>query len=194
MHILRPHFEAFVLILPDDGGINVQQLRRELAARAREQSLGFLRRVFIGVIVIARAAALMVVPMRDRVDWLILLRPQIEFGADVGGNFVEGHEGFAAMLADQAGLAHVAREQGQKWRPAARRFRISRRRGGQALEPDLPVVRNLRREPVRAHERMREPPRPAFELAERLRQPAPEREVVPALKCPAIFLPQRVER
>jgi hypothetical protein len=101
-------------------GIDGQQLRREVATRAREQTLGFLRRIFVGVVVIARAPALVVVPMRDRMDRFILLRPRIEFGADVGGNFVEGHEGFAAMLANQTGLAHIAREQWQKRSAAAR--------------------------------------------------------------------------
>ncbi len=98
------------------------------------------------------------------------------------------------MLADQTRLAHVAREQRQKRRAAARRFRVGRRRRGQPLEPDLPVMRELRRQPVGADERMREPPRAAFELAERLRQPAREREVVPILKRPGVFLPERVER
>ena len=86
------------------------------------------------------------------------------------------------MLADEAGLAHVAGEQRQERRAAAGRFRVGGRRRGQPLEPDLPVVRQLRRQPVGADERMRQPPRPAFELAERLRQPAREREVVPILK------------
>ena len=98
------------------------------------------------------------------------------------------------MLADEAGLAHVAREQRQERRAAARRFRVGGGRRGQPLEPDLPVVRHLRRQPVGADERMGQPPRAAFQFAERLRQPAREREVVPILKRPAIFLPERVER
>ena len=55
-------------------------------------------------------------------------------------------------------------------------------------------MRELRAQPVGADERMREPPCAAFELAERLRQPAREREVVPALKRPGVFLPERVKR
>ena len=35
---------------------------------------------------------------------------------------------------------------------------------------------------------------PAFEFAEGLRQPAREREVVPFLKCPAVFLPEPIQR
>ena len=132
--------------------------------------------------------------MRDGVDGFVLLRPRLDLGADLGGNLLERHERFAAMLADQAGLAHVAREQRQERRAAAGRFRVGRRRRGQPLEPDLAVVRDLRAEPVSADERMREPPRAAFKLAERLRQPAREREVVPILKRPGVFLPERVER
>jgi len=98
------------------------------------------------------------------------------------------------MLADEAGFAHFAREQRQERRAAARRFRVGRRRRGQPLEPHLPVVRELRPQPVGADERMRQPPRLAFELAECLRQPARQREVVKILEGAAVFLPQRVQR
>ena len=192
--VLRPHFEAFILVFPDDRRIKIQQLGREFTPRARQQTFGPFRRVFVGPVIIACLSALTVVPVRDGMDGFILLRPRAQFVADLGGNFIERHERFVAMLADQPRLAHVAREQGQKRRATARRFRVSRRRRGQPLEPDLPVVRQLRHQPVRADERMRKPPGPAFDLAERLRQPARERQIVPGLKCPAVFLPERVER
>lgn len=98
------------------------------------------------------------------------------------------------MLADEAGLAHVAREQRQKRRAAARRFRVGGGRRDEPLEPDLFFVRDLRGETIRADKRMREPPRAAFELAEGLREPAREREVVPSLKNAGVFLPERIER
>jgi len=60
--------------------------------------------------------------------------------------------------------------------------------------PDLAAVRDLRGEAVGTDERMREPPRAAFELAERLREPAREREVVPRREGAAVFRPQRIER
>jgi len=49
--------------------------------------------------------------LRGRV---VLLRPRIESGAQLGGDFIKRHERFIAMLADKAGFAHVAREQRQK--------------------------------------------------------------------------------
>ena len=125
-HILRPDFQTFVLIFPNDGRINLQQLGREFAARAREQTLGILGGVFKSRVVISRAAPLAVVPMRDGVDGFVLLRPRFDFSAHVGGDFLKRHERLAAMLADQARLAHVAREQRQERRAAARRFRIGR--------------------------------------------------------------------
>ncbi len=193
-NVFRSHFQTFILIFPDRGGVGIQKFRREFAARAREQLFGLFRRVFVGGVVIARALALAVVPMRDGVDRFVLQRPRFDFGADVGGNILELDERFAAMLADQTGLAHVAREQRQERRAAARRFRVGGGRRDEALEPDLFFVRDLRGEAIRADERMREPPRAAFELAECLREPAREREVVPILKRTGVFLPERVER
>jgi hypothetical protein len=193
-HILRPDFQTLVLIFPNRGGEGIQKFRREIAAYAREQLFRLLRRVFVGRVVIASALSLTVVPMRDSVDGFVLLRPRFYVGANVSGDFLERHERFVAMLANQTRLAHVAREQRQEWRAAARRFRVSRRRRDKALEPDLFLVRDLRGEPIRADKRMREPPRAAFELAERLREPAREREVVPSLKRAGVFLPERVER
>jgi len=35
-HVFRPHFETFVLILPNGGGIKIQQLGREFTTGARE--------------------------------------------------------------------------------------------------------------------------------------------------------------
>ena len=98
------------------------------------------------------------------------------------------------MLADKTLGADIAREQRQERRPAAWRFRVGGGRRGEALEPDLFFVRDLGGEAIRADQRMRKPPRAAFELAERLREPASEREVVPIAKRPAVFLPERVER
>ena len=125
LDIFRPDFQAFILVFPDGGGIGIQKLWRDFATSAREQLFRLLRRVFVGRVVISRAAALVVVPMRDGMDGFVLLRPRFDFGANVGGNFIERHERFVAMLADEAGLAHVAREQRQKRRSAARRFRVA---------------------------------------------------------------------
>src|ERR1035441_830803 len=166
-HIFRPHFQAFILVLPNHGSVGIEQFRRELAAREREQLFRLLRRVLEGVVVISHASALAVVPMRDGVDRLVLLRPGRERIAQFGGDFIERHEDFVAMLADEALGAHVAREQRQERRAAARRFRVGGGRGGEALVPHLAVVPDFGGEAIRADERMREPPCAAFELAER---------------------------
>jgi hypothetical protein len=57
-----------------------------------------------------------------------------------------------------------------------------------------PIFTDFGGEAIRADERMREPPRAAFELAERLREPAAEREVVPVAEHAGVFLPERVQR
>ena len=101
-HVFRPYFEAFVLIFPNHGGIGIQKFRREFTARAREQLFRLLRRVFVSCVVISRATALTVVPMGDGVDGFVLLRPRFDFRAQLGGNLIERHKRFAAMLADQA--------------------------------------------------------------------------------------------
>ena len=148
-HILRPHLEAFVLILPNDGGIEVEQFGRELGCRrgravARLPSRPVHRRG-------RNCPAL----LRWRSSQWATAWTGAYWAAqvsrsppDVGRDFVEGHEGVVAVLADQAGLAHVAGEQRQHRRAAAGRLGVSRRRRGEALEPDLAVVSELRREPV----------------------------------------------
>ncbi len=132
--------------------------------------------------------------MRNRVYRRITLRPRPDFRLKFGGNFLERHARFRAMLADQAGLDHVAREERQQRGAATGRFAIGRRRRRQPLEPDLAVMRQLRRQPARAQQWMRQAPGAAFELAERLRQPARQREVIEVAENFAIFLPQPVKR
>jgi hypothetical protein len=146
-HIFGPDFQAFVLIFPDDGGVNLQQLWREFAARAGKQRLRLFRRVLERRVVISRATPLAVVPMRDGVDRFVLLRPGLDFSTYVGGDFLKRHERFATMLADQASFAHITSEQWQERRAAARRFRIGGGRRGQAFEPDLFFVGKLRSQP-----------------------------------------------
>ena len=89
-------------------------------ARARQQPLGFLRGVFAGGIVITRATALAIVPMCYGMDGFVFLRPRIESGTQLGGNFIKRYERLVAMLTDKTGLTHVAREQRQERRAAAR--------------------------------------------------------------------------
>ena len=98
------------------------------------------------------------------------------------------------MLADQSRVQDVAGEEGQQRRAAASGFLISRRGRGQALEPDLPLVRQLRGQPVGAQQRMRQTPGPPGKLRQRLRQPASQRRVIKVAKGRGIFFPKAVER
>ena len=68
LHILRPDFEAFVLVFPDHSRIRVEQPGGELAAGMCQQPLGFLRRAFERVVVVANGLALAIVPMGDGMD------------------------------------------------------------------------------------------------------------------------------
>ena len=58
-----------------------------------------------------------------------------------------------------------------------------------AFEPNLPVVRHLGREPIRPQQRVRQPPGASFDLAQRLRQPAGQAQIVKVAKDRAVFLP-----
>ena len=100
----------------------------------------------------------------------------------------------SAMPANQAGLADVAREQRKHGCAAALRFQKGGGRCGEAFEPDLAFVGDLGGQPIGAEQGMREPPRFAAELAERLREPTGECEVVKLAEDQAVFLPKLVER
>ena len=93
-----------------DAGRTECGLSGHRSSRARKQTLRFLRGIFVSGIVITRGFALTIVPVGDGVDRFVLLRPRFEFASKFGRNFIEGHERFAAMLADQTRFAHVARE------------------------------------------------------------------------------------
>ena len=193
-HVFRPHFQTFILIFPDDGGIKFQQLGRELAADAGKQCLGFLGGLFVGVIIVAGCLALAVVPVGNGVDGRVEFGPLFQITADGVGNFIERNQRVAAMLADQTGVADIAREQRQHGRAAAGRLRVTGGRRGEALEPDLAVVRELRGDAIRAEQGMGEPPGFAFDLAEGLREPARQGHVVEVTEDQAVFLPEQVER
>ena len=194
LNVLRPDFETFVVVLPDDGRIQVKKLLRELSTGAGEQAFGFDRGILVRAIIIARAFALAIIPMRDGVNGFVLSRPSFEIGPRVGGNVFKRHERFVAVLANEAGLADVAREQWQHRRAATGRFGIRGGRSGDAFVPDLLVMADLRSEPIRAQQRMRLSPHLAFELAERLRQPTRQRKIVEVPERKAVLAPEQVER
>ena len=68
LHALGPDFQALVLVFPDHGGIELEQLGRKLATGARQQPLGFFRSAVERVVVVAGGLALAVVPVGDGMD------------------------------------------------------------------------------------------------------------------------------
>jgi hypothetical protein len=55
-------------------------------------------------------------------------------------------------------------------------------------------VSQLRGHPVSAEQRMRQPPRLAFELAQRLRQPTAQGQIIKVAESQAVLFPEQVER
>src|ERR1035441_9002359 len=68
LHILGPHFQALILVLPHRGRIEFKQPGRELTAGLCQQPFRFFRRAFVSVVVVAGGLALPVVPVGDGVD------------------------------------------------------------------------------------------------------------------------------
>ena len=192
-HILRPHLEALILIFPNQGWVKLQQLGRKVPASLRQQAFGLFGGVFEGVVVIPGLLALVVVPMGNGMDRAVFLRPGFQLALEGGRYFFKRHQRLAAMLADQADLAHVAAEQRQHRRAAARGFRVGGRRGYQPLQPDLPVVGQLRGQPIGAEQRVREAPGLAVKLAQGLRLPARQGQIIKVAECQAVLLPEQVE-
>jgi hypothetical protein len=193
-YIFGEDFKAFVLVFPDDGGIELEQAGGELAAGAGEERFGFFGGLLVGAIVIAGAFALAIVPVRDGVYGRVLQGPMFQVTTDGLGDFVEGDECVVAMLADQAGFANIAGQERKHGRTATRGFQKCGRRGGEAFEPNLAFVADGRRERVRAEQRVREAPGFAADLTERLGEPAREGEVVKLAKDLAVLVPKLVER
>ena len=98
------------------------------------------------------------------------------------------------MLTDETRLPHIARDERQRGRAAAGRFHVRRRRGGDALVPDLPFMPQLRGEAIRTDERMRKPPGFSLKLTEGLRQPATEGQIVEIPEDETVFFPQEIKR
>ena len=87
------------------------------------------------------------------------------------------------MLADQAGVPDIAREQRQQGSAAAGGFAVGGRRGGEAFVPDLPFVTELRPSrtaPTSGCESRHALP---LELSQRLGQPTGQGEVIEVLKA-----------
>ena len=130
--------------------------------------------------------------MGHSVERGVILGPALDLGPQVRRKFLEGNEGFRTMLADQTALQNVAAEQRQDGGAAAGSFGKAGRDGGQALEPDLAVEADLGRQAVGADQGMGEAPDPALQLAQGLRQPAGEGQVVKFFEHQTVFLPERI--
>src|SRR4051812_23598351 len=98
------------------------------------------------------------------------------------------------MLAGEPGFKDVAGQQRKQRRAATTGFQIIRRRGGHALEPNLPVMPKLCGQTICPEKRVREPPTAPRKLAEGLAHPAGQREIIEPRKNRTILLPEPVAR
>ena len=119
-YIFGPDLKTLVLILPHNRGIKFQQLRRQLPSGARQQALGSFSSSFEGTVVVPSALALLIIPVGDCMDGAIFHRPVLQVAFGCSGQLFKRHQRLAAVLANQAGFPHVAREQRQYRRSAAR--------------------------------------------------------------------------
>src|SRR5207248_7912544 len=119
-------------------------------------------------------------PMRDLVSRAVKVGPGLDGSFERVRQIFKCDGCLAAMLASEPGFQDVARQEGQQRRAATTRFQIIGGRSGHALEPNLPVMAELRCEPIRADERVREAPAFARKLPERLTHPTRQSEVIKA--------------
>src|SRR6185503_3100784 len=98
-YIFWTHFQAFVLVLPNDRRVKIQEFGDDLLARFDEQLLRFIRRLVELPIVIASPFALHIVPMRHGMNRRVLFRPWPYKFLQLHRELVEGYARFPAMLA-----------------------------------------------------------------------------------------------
>ena len=113
-------FEAFVLIFPNDRRVVFEEEWKDFRADISEKFLGLFGGVLEGFVVVPGFFSLGVIPMGHGMDGAIFVSPGLHGQLEFGGEFLKGHGGVAAMLADEASLQNVAGEEGEERRTAAR--------------------------------------------------------------------------
>ena len=98
------------------------------------------------------------------------------------------------MVASQAVGDDIAGKERQQRSPATGGLDVASGNADQALEPDLPIVGELGTQTVGSHQRMRESPHLTMELAQGLRTPASQRQVVELPEGPRVLFPESVQR
>ena len=84
-NILRPHLKTFVLILPHDGGVEIQEFRGDLVPGAGQETFGFLGRILQSPLIVAGAFPLLVLPMRHGMYRPVIASPVFDQGLNLLG-------------------------------------------------------------------------------------------------------------
>src|SRR5207302_3217040 len=91
-HILRPHLQTFILILPHHRRIELQQLRRKLVPCSCQQGLGVFSRAFVSPIITTRPLSLIIIPMRHGMHRRIFQCPLLQLAFQRRGNLFEWNQ------------------------------------------------------------------------------------------------------
>lgn len=188
--ILRLNFEAFVLIFPNERGIVVEEEGKDFAREEAEMLFrlggGFLE----SIIVIAGAAHLAFVVMRDGVIIGVFFSPWFNFFANQCGKIIKLDGAGATMLAKEAGVKDVSGEKWQDWRTATFCGGKSGRAGGHALVPNVAIITEFGRRTVSAYQWMRHSPDASFELTQSLGEPPGQSQVIELFEGLLVFVPE----
>ena len=160
----------------------------------RQEALSSLGGLFEGQFVVGNLALLELVPMRHRMNVPVIRSPRLDEIPQGLGKFGKWATGLTAVLANQAGIRDIPSQQRQERCPTTGSGGVSDRHVDQSLKPYLPLVGQLRSQPVRTHQRVGHTPGLAMELAQGLCQPPGQTQVVKCTECPAIFPPQAIQR
>src|ERR1700722_14202645 len=82
-NVFRQDFQALVLIFPQDGRIMFQETRQQLGGGKGQECFSLAGGVVASVVVVGHALALMIVPMRHRVDDGVVIRPALNWRLQV---------------------------------------------------------------------------------------------------------------
>jgi phospholipid/cholesterol/gamma-HCH transport system substrate-binding protein len=112
--ILRLDFKAFVLVLPDEGGIVIQERRKNFARGRGELFFGLGGGFLEELIVVRHCTHLTFVVVGHGMNVAVFLGPGLDFLPQRLRQIVEFHRGGSAMLAKKAGVQDIACEQRQQ--------------------------------------------------------------------------------
>ena len=107
-HIFRAHCETFVLILPSDGGVKIEQFWSELIAVFEQIFFRFDGCSFEVFIIVLRDTFTVFLPMRDGVNFIVLFRLLNELRLNLNRQVFRKNAGLSAVFANQPNVGDVA--------------------------------------------------------------------------------------